>query len=403
MLNGNGLIGNASSTQSSIIIPFPGDTAKYYIFTTGDDGGSGLAYSVVDVTLNGGLGAITTKNVSLNTTAAEKLTAVSHCNGTDYWVVVTDQFNNNFNAYLITNIGVSGAVTSSIGSSNIYPRTLGYMKISPNGKKLAKAYYYFGTGGPLGELFDFNNLTGIVSNPIPLNFPYRDQYCGTYGVEFSSDNNKLYYQGKMETQIFGTICLFQFDISTNNSAIINSSRILIDSTLSKETALQLGSDGKIYSNGLYSLDRINSPNSLGLSCNFQKNSFLLSPNYSGLGLPNFVTSFFNPINTGCFPIIDIPSPVDTISLIEMPNIFTPNDDAANDFFKPIIMKGIKKSTLVIYNRWGQKLFETDNIAEGWDGKLNGRICTAGIYYWIINYYDINAKNISASGFLSLFK
>ena len=81
MPNGSGLFGHSSSTQSGIIVPKPGSTTQYYIFTVdaADNGlAHGLCYSLVDMTLNDGLGDVVTteKNISLVPLACEKVTAV---------------------------------------------------------------------------------------------------------------------------------------------------------------------------------------------------------------------------------------------------------------------------------------------------------------------------------------
>jgi gliding motility-associated-like protein len=90
-------------------------------------------------------------------------------------------------------------------------------------------------------------------------------------------------------------------------------------------------------------------------------------------------------------------------IIEMPNVFTPNNDGVNDYFYPIELKGITHVTLGIYNRWGQKLIETNNILTGWDGKYNGQVCTDGTYFWIIRYTTITNESKVLTGFLTLIK
>ena len=93
MQNGTGLFGDPSSTQSGVIIPQPGNDSIYYVFTIDMEGGNkGLCYSVVNINHYGGLGEVIIKNVSVLTSANEKLTAVRHLNKTDIWVI-TRQFN----------------------------------------------------------------------------------------------------------------------------------------------------------------------------------------------------------------------------------------------------------------------------------------------------------------------
>lgn len=92
MPNGDGLLSNLSSTQAALILPQPGNNQYYYVFTTDDfDVNSlkyGFRYSVVDMCLNNETGDVTMeKNILLLDTVAEKLTAVKHENGIDYWVI----------------------------------------------------------------------------------------------------------------------------------------------------------------------------------------------------------------------------------------------------------------------------------------------------------------------------
>ena len=90
MQNGSGLLGDESSTQSSIIVPNPQSDSLYYIFTVGENGGNGLRYSEVDMSLNGGLGGIiaSTKNTQLydennmSMSVTEKITSVKNIKNT---------------------------------------------------------------------------------------------------------------------------------------------------------------------------------------------------------------------------------------------------------------------------------------------------------------------------------
>ena len=82
----------------------------------------------------------------------------------------------------------------------------------------------------------------------------------------------------------------------------------------------------------------------------------------------------------------------------MPNSFTPNGDNLNEVFKPK-GDGIDASYyhFMIFDRWGEKLFETDDINEGWDGTYNGEPVPTGIYVWKINtrelYRDVKTEHI----------
>jgi gliding motility-associated-like protein len=87
--------------------------------------------------------------------------------------------------------------------------------------------------------------------------------------------------------------------------------------------------------------------------------------------------------------------------LEMPNVFTPNNDQVNDIFIPINANGINNTNLSIFSRWGELLFQTSDMTKGWDGKINSNESPTGTYYWILSYTTIKNENKSLNGFLTL--
>ena len=73
--------------------------------------------------------------------------------------------------------------------------------------------------------------------------------------------------------------------------------------------------------------------------------------------------------------------------MNIPNVFTPNNDGTNDYFYPrqFLTKGVTSFKMDIFNRWGQLIFETTTLdGAGWDGKLNGVDQPEGVYIYIID-------------------
>lgn len=90
---------------------------------------------------------------------------------------------------------------------------------------------------------------------------------------------------------------------------------------------------------------------------------------------------------------------DTLSSINIPNVFTPNGDGINDFFK-ISATGLAIHCS-IYNRWGQKLYEWDGADGGWNGKEpHGHDAPDGTYYYILQVSGYKADK-TYRGFLTL--
>ncbi|HNR19124.1 MAG TPA: gliding motility-associated C-terminal domain-containing protein [Bacteroidia bacterium] len=94
--------------------------------------------------------------------------------------------------------------------------------------------------------------------------------------------------------------------------------------------------------------------------------------------------------------------VDECELLTFPNIFTPNDDAFNNTFVPIKMLGIKKATLHLFNRWGQKIYTTSDIRnKGWDGTSHRKKSSDGVYFWVVDYENYKGEIKNQHGFVHL--
>jgi len=284
MPNGNSLKG-FGSTQAAIIVPAPLNLNKYYIFTVDTNGGiRGLCYSEVDMTLNGGLGDITLKNILLQTPVAEKLTATQTSNHVDIWVVVHGWNSNSFYSYKITSAGINTVPSiSSVGTihGGTYTNSHGYMKISPNSKKIACAI----RGLKTAETFDFDNITGQVSNPVTLPFT-KD----VYGLEFSPNSNLLYIANFTFNSDIN-----QYDLLAGSPAAIVASKSVVGITSNFMGALQLAPNGKIYGTQYQqsSLVVIDQPNLAGTFSAFSNAGQSISPGTTtNYGLPNILISYF---------------------------------------------------------------------------------------------------------------
>src|SRR5690606_6000092 len=137
--------------------PTPNNPNLYYVFTVDAYAGkNGLRYSIVDMTLNGGLGDVTdVKNVLLMTPTSEKISAALHANGQDIWVLTHGMGTNEFYAFLVTATGIiSSPITSSTGAfvPNTGGHSIGVLKFSPKGDRLAMCVSDIST-----QIFSFNS------------------------------------------------------------------------------------------------------------------------------------------------------------------------------------------------------------------------------------------------------
>lgn len=86
-------------------------------------------------------------------------------------------------------------------------------------------------------------------------------------------------------------------------------------------------------------------------------------------------------NSGCSSVDSTLEVTITESEINFPNVFTPNGDEVNDEFRPSY-KSIKSYNISIYNRWGRKIYQSDDITKGWDGKNGNSQCAEGVYMYV---------------------
>src|SRR5690606_27020160 len=258
-LNDKGLYGDPSSTTSGLIVPHPGNPNQYFVFTvdephhqnaavypnkftgTYDSGGTvpqaddgrnnGFNYSIVDMTLENGMGDVIMKkrNIHLVTydpndsqqikyKCSEKITAVNGGDCNSIWVLT--HFVDKFYAFKVDDQGVDpNPVISTIGPTiptSAYRRAaIGYLKASPDGEKLLIAHQtksFNSASGQQGQnggvyLYDFDNLTGQVSNEQIL-----IENINAYGVEFSAESKKAY--ATLEEN--GAARLYQWDLEASN-------------------------------------------------------------------------------------------------------------------------------------------------------------------------------------------
>ncbi len=292
MPNSNGLLGNGpffsgvpmgSSAAGVAIVPNPADAQQYYVFS-GDayeDGTNKLYYSLVDMTLNGGLGDVVAgvKNIELMSDMSEFLTTTLGSDCQSYWLITRSFSNGNMNAF---KIDVDGINTTPVVSVHPGGANYGTMNFAPNGTTLA-------LGGSPFYISTFNSVTGTIGDfiAIPL--------LGST-LEFSASGNKLYAYSNGEG-------LYQLDLSSlPDAAAVAASQEVIYSldpmTDGFIIDMRRAPDGKIYTLRLnmmsapyVSIGCVQNPELSGAASNFNPQAF---PTSSWWGNQIF-TSFGEPM------------------------------------------------------------------------------------------------------------
>lgn len=325
MPNGAGLIAPYFSNsvanglwcaQGQLIVPVINNQNQYYVFTiqdkdyflfSGDTAAGRLYYSVVDMSLNGGLGDVVQgqKEILLDSMlTSEKMISISG-DSCSVWLLVHRIDSAMFKAYKINSAGINTTPVISntgIGVGVPYSYLFGKMKASPDGTKIVTTNLYDIYSGSAFvdngcELFDFDAATGVVSNPVELD---TNSIAEGLSACFSPDNSKLYYF----YSDFGYGNLYQFDLSQPTTNAIIGSMTILDSLTNfglgtGEYDARIGPDGKVYTCMPFSVDPsmqstihdtisvIDSPNLAGLACAYNHAALYSSqPAYSNGDFPN---------------------------------------------------------------------------------------------------------------------
>lgn len=326
-----GLGGSPDATQSSIIVPVPGNETLYYIFTTqetfDDAGGYEFRYAIFDIKLgaNGSLIDLDPSAPGLNPSLPLYSRSTERIASDGAWVISHEYGSNCFRAWQVSATGLSNPVVSCAGTDHslALPESgHGYMKFV--GQNLLGVALNTGSAN-LVELFDFDPATGIVSNPrtVDLNTTAGQ----VYGLEFSG--NKIF------ATISDPATSFIYEIlidSLGNPTLLNPP-ITVNAHIG---ALQTGPDRQIHVavNGSTELGMIQPNPDPNLPSTFNADGIdLAAGTTSSLGLPNFVQILGEPLQQPGIVVSGV-CVNDSVSFSA-----TPSDQSIDKYFWTITQNG----------------------------------------------------------------
>ncbi len=305
ILNGDELHGHPAQTQGVVVLPYPDDSSKYYIFHKNQINGKNFLYhSTVDMTLDGGLGGVTNKNILIPCDSlTQRTTAVKHANGRDWWLVQQRWDQPEYFTFLISPDSIQGPFKYIVTNPNPKLEIIGTSRFSRSGNKLVSV----GTHGTI-DLMDFDRCTGTLSNFQRIGENVFSNENSYLGCEFSPNESILYvansYPGPGKH-------VYQFDLTAPDiKASKQTINMYPDTGLLQYVQyshLLLGPDNKIYiskgnGSGLNSntvhtqnIDVILNPDVVGTGCNYRSNYFYLNGGRTTYGLPNMVNYNLGPV------------------------------------------------------------------------------------------------------------
>lgn len=284
--------GGSPIGQGVIALPAPVSDSLYYLFNLDmdqpyllDTNFFGIApqrlyCQTIDMTQDSGYGAVVQKNqiAVQDTFARGNIQAARHANGKDWWVIVPKSHTNCYFLVPVTAEGVQPAQLKCSGHVWSDDDSGAQAVFSPNLKK----YIRFNAWNGL-NIFDFDNDTGDLSNPVQIMFP-NDTINYIAGVAVSSNSRYLYVCARKR--------VYQFDLQATD---IGASKIQVaewDGFYNPYATIfylaALAPDGKIYissTSSTLNLHVIHKPNCPGLSCELEQHGIDL-PSYNFATIPN---------------------------------------------------------------------------------------------------------------------
>lgn len=451
MPNGFGLTTGFTIAQPASIVQLPGTDNLYYIFSCNGEwlGTPHLTsnkgtYSIVDMELDGGLGAIGTKNVFITDSVMECMLVVPHSVCDKYWVIYHIAETDRFESYLFDPDGlhpspvVSHTATMPSPHSSNASRNVATLSASPDNSMVS----YVNMNDSMMYLLRFDNSTGILSDFAT----YKTGY--PYGSCFSPDSKKLYLTSSTVGIMPSTNVIRQFDLSSGDPATIVAGNFVVESLQADISNaygyIQRGPDGVLYIACIAedTLATISQPNELGAACNFNAKGFDISPATSWVGLPAIayisgtkrpdlgpdIAQCSGPVtldpqgkpgenytwcdgSTGPTLLVEeggtycVSKTVcgktysDTIQVtfeneqthFSMPNVITPNGDNVNDYIDmAALLNDCAVYDLKIYNRWGHVIYDEVKENPHFTGHTKtGSKLQPGVYFYV--YIQGNVK------------
>jgi gliding motility-associated-like protein len=288
MINGTGL--ENSDISGRTIVKWPDRDGMYYIFSGKFYGG--FSYSIVDMKLYNGQGAVTEKEVPVESgwDASGRVATVKKENSENVWVI-TRKFEED--AMAVFSVDQNGFNLSPVLSDMPHREAdpngdYGYIKVSPDKNYIVSSY---AAHGQL-EISGFNALNGLVEYFYTILEP-NGGINNCYGIEFSPDSKFLYASiGDPDN----TYMVYQYDMLaiTDSLAFLNSALLV---GTGSAFGMQLARDGKIYltdDHGVasnYYLSVINCPWIRGVGCSYEEDVINMFPYKIGWTLPNILLDY----------------------------------------------------------------------------------------------------------------
>ncbi len=402
----------SSNAQGVLCLPSPTNLNVYFLIYFGNQVGANLMSSKVDMSANSGLGDVIDKNkgfFSYQYYLTEKMTATKHGNGRDWWIITPNIYGDTMFVFLLTTQqGHDTIIGPMIESTGIisFSSGLSQMTINDRGDRIASVSEHGGV-----YLLNFDRCSGTMSNPVILReslFPNISDTSSYYGYSFSPNGSKLYiatygrdiWQVNLENELYSWYRVW-FNPNPHILAAV-------DSLVYIPASIRIGPDNKVYCSVYQSTNypnwnlnynqnicSINSPDSLGVLCNFTPFNVNIGSGIKIIsgGLPTYVNYNLGALDESICDTLNLSIQNENLKTKNIVSIY-PNPSSNTINISSSSLSG--KYSLKIYSLLGQqvKQQEIDFSFEG-SSKVNIESLASGCYQLML----VNGSNVVSKRFV----
>lgn len=255
----------------------------------------------------------------------------------------------------------------------------------------------------------FTDTTSVIinGNCFVLAINITNTICGNAGggITVSASNGTPPYQFSLDgnnfkpTTTFNNLSAGSYTIYAKDAAnvMVDSTVIISDTPGPKESViLTQGSCNNPKGN----INIVTTGGTSPVQFSIDGNNYQSSGVFNNLDPGEYIT--YVKDTNGCISSDTVRLIPDGCGLI-FPNAFSPNGDGLNDIFRIKYPFAVKSFSLTIYNRLGEKMFETSNMAKGWDGMFKGIKQPVDVYVWIVHITSLNNIKQTIKGIVTLLK
>lgn len=240
--------------------------------------------------------------------------------------------------------------------------------------------------------FNTTPITSCDSSVVKISNPNPDDPNYTYLWQFSDGGTSGV---KDPVHVFSPPGVYDVTLTvTSHKGCVDTSRLVVHGLITVHPKPHAGfsflpTSTSIFDPDIYFFDGSSSDvTSWYYTFGDGANSTMVNPSHEYQNYGNFNVTQYVMNSFGCRDSIQSTDTILPEFRFWVPNSFTPGDkNGLNDVFLPIVI-GTEDYELYIYNRWGEKIFETKNASEGWNGNFKGKPCEQDIYVWMIRFRNV---------------